>query len=298
MKILFQFLMKLALLWAAFSAQAQQIKAPDELFFASVTASEGDATNARYSDFLAYLTKEIGIPVKIKHYKNYAELINSQRAGETHIASYGSSSFARAISSGVKTTAFAAPVNNGGLGYYSVLYVKANSPYQRLDDLKGKTMVFVDPDSTSGNMVPRLTMHKMGIQPESFFGRIEYAGSHDKAVLALANGNADVVANAWNSETSSVLQRMSKAGQVNKDDYRILVKSDLIVNGPIAYLDSLPSDLKEKIQQAFLSAHAKNKAAFEKMVGENSEPFQPVNSLAYQPIVELNQFIDGISKKQ
>lgn len=270
--------------------------APDVLYFASITANQDDPTNKRYEDFLAYLSQKIGIPVRMKNFKDYASLIESQRTGEVHIASYGSSSFARAITTGVKTSAFATPVNNGGKGYYSVFYVKANSPYQRLQDLKGKSIALVDPDSTSGNMVPRLEMNKMGIRPEEFFGQVTYTGSHEKAVINLSQGLVDVAANAWISDTSSNMMRLSKAGVVNKDDFRIIFKSDLIPNGPFAFLDDLPDELKIKIANAFLVAQAENKTAFEKAIGAGAEALQPVRSEDYRPIIELNRFVDGLKK--
>ena len=104
---------------------------------------------------------------------------------------------------GVKTTPFAIEVNKGGVkGYYSVFYVKANSPYQKIEDLKGKSIALVDPNSTSGNNVPRYAMDKMGIKPDEFFGKVVYSGSHVNAVMALNQGTVDVAANWWNNEIS------------------------------------------------------------------------------------------------
>jgi len=279
------------------AAIASSAGAPDVLYFASITANQDDPTNKRYDDLLAHLSQKIGVPVKMKNFKDYASLIESQRAGEVHIASYGSSSFARAITTGVKTSAFATPVNNGGKGYYSVFYVKASSPYQRLEDLKGKSIALVDPNSTSGNMVPRLEMNKMGILPEEFFSHVTYSGSHEKAVIALSQGAVDVATNAWVSDTSSNLVRLNKAGVVNKDDFRIIFKSDLIPNGPFAYLDSLPAELKAKISNAFIAAQVEDKAAFEKALGTGAHALQPVSSEDYRPIIELNQFVEGLKKK-
>jgi phosphonate transport system substrate-binding protein len=247
---------------------------------------------------VAYLSREIGVPVKLRIAGDYAAVIEGQRAEQIHFAYYGPASYARARMIGVKTTPFAIEVNKGGVkGYHSVFYVKANSPYQKVEDLKGKSIALVDPNSTSGNNVPRYAMDKMGIKPDEFFGKVVYSGSHVNAVMALNQGTVDVAANWWNNENDSEMTRMADKGMVKREDFRIIYKSDQIVNSPVAYLDSLPADLKKKIEQAFFDAPKKDKAAFEKLSGGKNEPFQPVTHEAYLPVVELNKFVDQLRKK-
>ena len=97
-----------------------------------------------------YLSKELGVKVNLRIANDYAAVIEGQRAGNIHIASYGSASFARARLTGVKTDAFANDINSdGSTGYYSVFFVKASSPYKSVDQLKGKNLGLVDPNSTS-----------------------------------------------------------------------------------------------------------------------------------------------------
>ncbi len=113
-------------------------------------------------------------------------------------------------------------------------------------------------------------------------------------MLALNNGEVDVIANGWNNENSSFLNAMDKSGLVKKDDFRIILKSDLLVNGPIAYLDSLPEDLKLKITKAWLDAPTKGKTALDKArIGQS---LQAVNHEAYLPVIELNTFVESLKK--
>ena len=50
--------------------------------------------------------------------------------------------------------------------------------------------------------MPRFALDKMGIDPDTFFGKVVYTGSHENAVLALAQGTVDVAANWWNPRTT------------------------------------------------------------------------------------------------
>jgi phosphonate transport system substrate-binding protein len=265
---------------------------------ATIPSENAAQVNERFADFGAYLSREIGIPVKLRIAGDYAAVIEGQRAEQIHIAYYGPASYARARMIGVKTTPFAIEVNKGGVkGYHSVFYVKANSPYQKIEDLKGKSIALVDPNSTSGNNVPRFVMDKMGIKPDEFFGKVVYSGSHVNAVMALNQGTVEVAANWWNNESDSELIRMADKGMVKREDFRIIFKSEQIVNSPVAYLDSLPADLKKKIEQAFFDAPKKDKAAFDKLSDGKNEPFQSVTHEAYLPVVALNTFVDALRKK-
>jgi phosphonate transport system substrate-binding protein len=283
----------------AVSAHAQDWKAKyPELVFSVAPSENAAQVTDRYKDFLAYLSKEIGVPIKLRIVGDYAAVIEGQRAEQIHIAYYGPASYARARMIGVKTTPFVIDVAKGGVkGYYAVFYVKANSPFKTIADLKGKNLGLVDPNSTSGNNVPRFALHGMKINPEEHFSKVVYTGSHVNAVMALNQGTVDVAANWWNNENDSELVRMSDKGMVKKEDFRIIFKSDQIVNSPVAHLDSLPSDLKKRIEQAFLNAHQKDKAAFDKLSDGKGDPYQTVTHEAYLPVIELNKFVDSLRKR-
>jgi phosphonate transport system substrate-binding protein len=288
-----------ALATAGTVSQAQEWKSKyPELVFAVIPAENAALTTERYTPFVEYLTKELGVKVTLRIVADYAAVIEGQRSEQVHIGYYGPASYARAYVTGVKTTPFAIEVSKGGVkGYHSVFYVKADSPYKKIEDLKGKNLGLVDPNSTSGNNVPRMALNNMRIKPEEFFSKVVYTGSHTNAVMALQQGTVDVAANAWYSENDSELQRAADKGMLKKSDFRIIYKSDLIVNSPVAYLNSLPEDLKASIRKAFFDAPRINKAAFEKLSDGKNEPFQPVTHKEYEPIVDLIKFIDSLRKQ-
>ena len=278
-----------------------------ELVFACVPEENASGTVDRFTPFVSYLTNELGTKVTLRVANDYAAVIEGQRAGNIHIGYYGPASFARALIIGVKTEAFAIDVNSdGSKGYYSVFYVLAKSPYQKIEDLKGKAMAFVDPNSTSGNNMPRFVLDGMGIDPETFFSKTVFAGSHENAVLALVQGTVEVAANWWNAADDSNLTRMLNKGMLKnadgspmtKDDFRIILKSPLIINSPYAYLQDLPDDLKKAIRDAFFAAATKDKDAFAKLSDGKNRPWQSVTNADYDRTVELVKFVDTLRKKK
>ena len=282
------------------TAHAQSWKsAYPELVLAVIPAENASGVTERYGPFVEYLSQTLGTKVTLRVANDYAAVIEGQRNGSIHLAGYGPASYARAIVTGVKVEPFVTTVNNDGtVGYYSVFYVRADSPYKTIDDLKGKNLGLVDPNSTSGNNVPRFALNKLKLNPETFFGRVTYTGSHENAVIALQQKTVDVAANWWNAENDSNLTRMVSKGLAKQEDFRIIYKSDLIPNSPFAYLASLPPDLKAAIATAFMEAPTKAKAAFDKLSDGKDREFKAVDAQYYEPVVELIKFVDALRKQK
>ncbi len=296
-----------ALMLAAGSALAQDWKAKyPEITLGVIPAENASGTVDRWTPLTAYLTKELGVPVKLRVANDYAAVIEGQRAGNIQIAFYGPASFARAVITGVKIEPVVNQKHETGVsGYYSVIYVRADSPYKTIEDLKGKSLALVDPNSTSGNQAPRFFLHKAGHDVDKVFGKTFYAGSHENAVLALAQGTADAAANFWNSETDSNLTRMLTKGLVKdadgkplkQSDFRVIFKSEFLPEGPFAVLAGLPDDLKATIRQAFVDLPTKDKAAFDKLSDGKDLGLTPVTLKDYQPIIEMLRHNDDQRKR-
>jgi phosphonate transport system substrate-binding protein len=279
-------------------AQGWQARYP-ELTFAIIPAENASGVTNRWSPFTEYLSKVLGVKVNLRVANDYAAVIEGQRAGNIHIASYGPASFARALITGVPLEAFCIEVNEDGTkGYHSVFYVKKDSSFQRVQDLQGKNLGLVDPNSTSGYNVPLFSLDKMGIDPDKFFAHVVVTGSHENAVIALQNGQVDVAANWWNDANESNLRRMERKGMAKYDDFRIIFTSDLIVNSPMAYPTALPAEMRQAIREAVLDLPKHDRALFDRLYDGKGQPWQPVNNDAYKPVVELVQFVDRLQRRR
>ncbi|MBN8534542.1 MAG: phosphonate ABC transporter substrate-binding protein [Rhizobiales bacterium] len=283
-------------LLSAASAQAQ--KAPQELVFAVIPSENSEGVVNRYTPFTEYLTRELGMKVSLRIASDYAAVIEGQRAGNIHIAHYGPAAFARALAIGSPVEAFGQQVNTDGTrGYYSVFYTRANSPINSIEDARGKVLCLVDPNSASGNQVPRFALSRKGIDPEKHFSKVVYTGSHENAVIGLQQGSCEVAANWWNNEKRSNLLRMAGKGMVKAEDFRIVFRSELIPNSPVAYIKSLPDDLKAKIRVAFMEIGTRAPDVWKHISDGTSQPWQPASNDTFQMMIELNRFVDDLRKK-
>jgi phosphonate transport system substrate-binding protein len=281
------------------AAQADWKAQYPELVYAQVPAENASGVAERFQPWMDYLSKELGVKVTLRIANDYAAVIEGQKAGNIHIASYGPSSYVRADTvTGGGVIPFATPINaDGSTGYFSVAYVKADSTATKLEDLKGKNMCLVDPNSTSGNNVPRFAMNNMGIDPETYFGKIVNAGSHENVITAIASGTCDVGFNWWNSEEDTNLMRMVRKNMAKAEDFKIVFKSDKIPGSPDAMLASLPPELQDAIKKAYAEAPTKDKAAFDRLSDGKWKGWSPVTKDDYKVTFELQKFVDDLRKK-
>ncbi len=290
------------------AALAQSWKsAYPELVYAVVPAENASGVVDRFTPFTAYLTRTLGTKVTLRVANDYAAVIEGQRAGNIHIGYYGPASFSRARMTGVQVEAFVIDVNSDGTkGYYSVFYVRADSPYHDIKDLKGKNLGLVDPNSTSGYNMPLYTLDKLGIEAaDKYFGKVLVTGSHENAVIAVADKTVDVCANWWNADDDSNLTRMLTKGMLKnadgspmkKEDFRIILKSALIINSPTAMLSNLPDDLKAAIRATWLNAATADKVAFDRLSDGKNLPWQPIDTAAYDDTIKMVAFVDRLRRK-
>ncbi len=195
----------------------------------AMMASEEDPTLTRRLDlYKAYFARATGLPVRLYEASDYNGKIQAISSGQVDVTMLASASYANVDAQIGK---LAAPIltvrqSDGELGYYSMFLVRADSPYHELADLKGKTMGYVDLNSTSGYLYPRSKMRALGIDPDSFFGTVAVAGGHTQAIMALENGQFDAtVINVGGGDpvsgfTTGAQYTMARRGLVKLDDFR------------------------------------------------------------------------------
>ena len=114
----------------------------------------------------------------------------AMRSGRLHVAGFstGPTAFAvnlaGAIPFAVKGTA------KEFQGYNLIVIVKANSPYQKLSDLKGKKVAHTAPSSNSGHLAPLALFPKEGLAPDKDY-KIIFSGKHDQSVMGVNSGDYD-----------------------------------------------------------------------------------------------------------
>ncbi len=123
----------------------------------SVTVENQAATVTRYKPFADYMEKKLGVKVEVFTASDYAGIVQALSAGQIHLGRMGGAAYAAGYidSKGGIEPLVMNVEPNGGKGYHSVLIVRSDSPYKSIDDLKGKSLAWADPNSTSGLSRPQ-----------------------------------------------------------------------------------------------------------------------------------------------
>jgi phosphonate transport system substrate-binding protein len=138
-------------------------------------------------------------------------------------------------------------VRNNAPFYYGQIIARAGSGITKLADLKGRTFARVDPLSTSGWIIPMLTMKAAGIVPERDLKQIVDAGSHDAVVAAVYSGNVDAGACYQDART-----RLEKDKPDVMEKVVVLQVSAPIPNDGVQFSPTVPKDLRDRIVKAIL----------------------------------------------
>ena len=219
---------------------------------------EGSVALGTWKKYQAALESATGLPTKLYQATDYNGIIQAMASGQVDVGLLGASAYASLDSQvGPK----AAPIliqrsNDGAVGYYSGILVRADSPYRNIDDLKGKTIGYVDFNSTSGYLYPRWKLRDQGIDPDTFFSKSAISGGHTQGVLALANRQFDAVAFVASGGTpetgftSGAYHELARRGLIKIEDFRIIWTAGPIPNAPMTMRTDTPQPFQDIVRGA------------------------------------------------
>jgi len=177
----------------------------------------------------------------------YAGVIEALSADppKAHMASLATFAYVMAAERGVATARLVA-VRYGSPTYNGQLMAGADTGINSLADLKGKSFGRPDPLSTSGWIIPMLTMRAAGIDTDKDL-RVVDAGSHDAVVAAIYNGEVDAGASYVDART-----RVEKDHPDVMEKVKVIATTTDIPNDGVQFSTKLPKEMVDKIVAALL----------------------------------------------
>ncbi len=235
-----------------------------------------------YQTLTKILSKKLGCTVKLFVATNYTAEVEAMRAKKLEIGEFGPLGyiFAHQLANAIPIAVFATK-DRKPVTYTAALWVPVDSTIQTVADLKGHTIAFSDPGSTSGNLFPRYALLKAGLNPDSDV-KIQFAGSHTASLLALVNGKVD--AGEVNSQQQATA---SAAGQFDTTKFRTIWRSAPIPNDPITVRGDLPAAFRQAVTKALLSLTPAQLKQLDTELGVDSGPMIPGRDSLYKQIRDL-----------
>lgn len=135
----------------------------------------------------------------------------------------------------------------GASTYTGQINVRADSGIETLDDLRGTVMCWVDPNSTSGYIIPRIMLAANGIDPDADFANQIEAGSHPNVIISVYNGDCDAGATFADARSNVEEDFPDVTEQVV-----VLAETTAIPNDSVAFIEEFPEETRAEIIAALL----------------------------------------------
>ncbi len=207
------------------------------------------------------ISDKTGYVIKANVGTDYAAVREAMGAGKAHIGWLNTFNYVLAHEKyGIDVSLVT--IRFGSTSYKGQIIVRADSGIKSLQDLKGKVMCWVDPNSTSGYVVPRIMLKANGIDPDKDFAKTIEAGSHNNVVTQVYNGDCDAGA-TYADARSSVVKNLPDV----KQKIVVLATTSDIPNDNVAFTKDFPKEMRAKITNALLdiSKSDAGKAALNKL---------------------------------
>lgn len=253
---------------------------PTELFKAS-------------ESFAAELGKKVGIPIKVYMPTDYLGVVEALRNKTADMAFVHPAGYVFA-SREAKAQIVAVDVWHGKTSYTSRFYVRKDSGLKSLEELRGKTIAFVDPGSTSGYVYPMVTLIKKGLvtnrDPKTFFKDAMFAGTHEAALLALLNGSVDAVA-SFDLAPQQYLKEKERVERIIH-----VAETDPIPEAGMCVREGLDPGLVQKLTESLMAFNAPQyRSILKEFYGIDG--FAPARDSDYNPVREAIDLLGWRPKK-
>ena len=193
-----------------------------------------------------YLETALGMKVEFTPVSDYAAAVEALANKQVDMAWFGGFTFVQAnVRSGGKVIPL---VQREEDEKFRSVFITSDPAIKGLADLKGKTLSFGAPSSTSGHLMPRSFLMKASIDPNKDLKRVAFSGAHDATIAAVAAGKVD--AGALNI---SVWDKFVTDKKVDTDKVKVIFTTPTYFDYNWTVHADMPAAQREKITKAFLA---------------------------------------------
>lgn len=267
-----------------------------------ILGGENEADRLKnYTCWQTLVEEEMGVTVELFPASDYAGVMQGLISGNLEAAELGSSAYAGIY---LQEPEAVEPLvtykqTDGSTGYYSVMVVKADSGIEDLTAMKGKSLAFADPNSTSGYLVPNFHLNQQGYSTADdgeFFNQVGFSGGHEQGIVAVLNDQYDAAV-TWSSmvgdETDGYsngnLHKMVQKGALDMGDVKIIWQSPEIPNGPRVVRKNIDDAQKAKYKEMLLSLHETDQDCFFNISGGEAMQFVERDHSNWESIIEMRK---------
>jgi phosphonate transport system substrate-binding protein len=231
-------------------------------------------------DFGRVLGRLVGTPVRVTVASDYAAVIEALRNRTADLAFVHPVGYVLA-SREAKATIVAKNLWHGKSTFTARIYVRTDGGVRTLEDLRGRTIAFVDPASSSGYTYPMVLLIQRGLvrnrDPKTFFREVVFAGSHDAAMRALLNGHVDAIA------SFDLAREQYLKDPAERERITFVAETPPIPEAGIAARDGLDPETFARVRAALVSIRGPAHAGLLKRLYD-IDGFEPAEDREYDSV--------------
>jgi len=240
-----------------------------------------------------YLSRKTGVKVEFTILSRYGNIIERFSKEKMDGAFFGSFTGALAIQK-LGVVPLVRPVNlDDTSSYKGYIFTRKGSGIVTAADMKGKKMAFVDKATTAGYIFPLAYLRQHGITSlKGFFKEYYFTGSHDAAISAVLEKNADIGA-----AKNSVFDRVRKENSRVNEELVIIAESPWVPSNGLCVRKDLDISLNGKLKDALLNLHTdpEGEAVLKKFgairfIETTATDYQPVFQMAEKAGINLRTY--------
>jgi len=215
----------------------------EEIIWAFVPSADSEVVMTGASQLTDLILEQTGIYIEPVVATDFSGVIEAMCNGEAHMGALNTFSYILAEGRGCADVG--AVSTRFGSAYYSgQIITRADSGIETLADLAGTTFCRPDPLSTSGWIVPSITLQANGINPDTDLEVMD-AGGHDSVVTAVQNGDCDAGATFADARPEEV-----------RDEVIVIQESAPIPNDTISFASDFDEGTRQQIVDALVAIAA------------------------------------------
>jgi phosphonate transport system substrate-binding protein len=270
----------LGLLLAAVACAAPARAAAQPLHLVLTPSQKPTDLLAAGEEFGQALGRLYGAPVRVTVASDYAAVIEALRNRTADLAFVHPVGYVLA-SREAKARIVARNLWHGKSTFTSRIFVRKESGIRQLEDLRGRTIAFVDPTSSSGYIYPMALLIQSGLvknrDPKTFFRDVVFGGAHDAVMRALVNGHVDAIA------SFDLAREQYLKDKAERERIVFVAETAPIPEAGIAARDGLPPETFARVRAALVSIRGPAYADLLKRLYD-IDGFEPAEDREYDPV--------------
>lgn len=247
----------------------------------------------RYQPIGDYIEKKTEIKIRFTILSRYGNIVESFEQKNMDGAFWGSFTGAMAIKKlGIQP--IARPVNPDGTSTYKgYIFVHKDSVITGVDRMRHSVMAFVDRATTAGYVFPIAYLREHGITDiKSFFKEYYFTGSHDAAIYAVLNKEAEI-----GCAKNTIFDMLAEENPRVKEDLVVIATSPEVPSNGLAMRSNIATDIRLKLKKVLLEMDSdpEGKEVLKKFgairfVETTVDDYAPVFDLARKAGIDLRNY--------